>query len=69
MAIPLRDPSQRRNDLISLGEIGLRFDPGKGRIHCTREYNFTRGLCRSFDQKTTVCPPAGRAKILFSRVE
>ena len=42
-----------RWDLVSLGEVMLRLDPGKGRIHTTRffqawegggEYNVARGL-------------------------
>ena len=64
MAIQLRDPSQCRYDLISLGEIMLRFDPGEGRIRCAREfkvwegggeYNVARGLRRCFGLKTAVC--------------
>jgi 2-dehydro-3-deoxygluconokinase len=50
-------------DLISLGEIMLRFDPGEGRIHSTRnfrvwegggEYNVARGLRRCFGLRTAV---------------
>ena len=50
-------------DLISLGEIMLRFDPGEGRIHTARhfnvwegggEYNVARGLRRCFDMRTAV---------------
>ena len=52
-----------RYDLISLGEIMLRFDPGEGRIHTTRsfrvwegggEYNVARGLRRCFGMRTAV---------------
>jgi 2-dehydro-3-deoxygluconokinase len=51
-------------DLISLGEIMLRLDPGEGRVRTTREfkvwegggeYNVARGLRRSFGLKTAVC--------------
>jgi 2-dehydro-3-deoxygluconokinase len=64
MAIQLRDPSTCRYDLLSLGEIMLRFDPGEGRIRCAREfkvwegggeYNVARGLRRCFGLKTAVC--------------
>jgi 2-dehydro-3-deoxygluconokinase len=64
MAIQLRDPSRCRYDLISLGEIMLRLDPGEGRIRCAREfqawegggeYNVARGLRRCFGLKTAVC--------------
>ena len=50
-------------DLISLGEIMLRFDPGEGRIHTTRsfrvwegggEYNVARSLHRCFGMRTAV---------------
>ncbi len=50
-------------DLISLGEIMLRLDPGEGRIHSTRtfqvwegggEYNVARGLRRCFGLRTAV---------------
>lgn len=46
-----------RYDILSLGEIMLRFDPGAGRIHTARhfdvyegggEYNVARGLRRCF---------------------
>lgn len=52
-----------RYDLISLGEVMLRFDPGEGRIHTTRsfrvwegggEYNVARGLRRCFGLRTAV---------------
>lgn len=50
-------------DLIALGEVMLRFDPGDGRIHTSRqfqvwegggEYNVARGLKRCFGKKTAV---------------
>lgn len=52
-----------RYDLISLGEVMLRFDPGEDRIHTTRtfrvwegggEYNVARGLRRCFGLRTAV---------------
>jgi 2-dehydro-3-deoxygluconokinase len=53
-----------RYDLISLGEIMLRLDPGEGRVRTAREfkvwegggeYNVARGLRRCFGLKTAVC--------------
>src|SRR5664279_647013 len=50
-------------DLIALGEIMLRLDPGEGRVRTTREfkvwegggeYNVARGLRRCFGLKTAV---------------
>src|SRR6185295_5704265 len=50
-----------RFDLVSLGEVMLRLDPGEGRIHTTRsfnasegggEYNVARGLKRCFGLRT-----------------
>jgi len=46
-----------RFDIVSLGEVMLRLDPGEGRVHTTRtfqawegggEYNVARGLRRCF---------------------
>src|SRR6266704_3685129 len=51
-------------DLIALGEIMLRLDPGEGRVRTARqfmvwegggEYNVARGLRRVFGLKTAVC--------------
>src|SRR5205823_4820321 len=50
-------------DMIALGEIMLRLDPGEGRVRCAREfkvwegggeYNVARGLRRCFGLKTAV---------------
>ena len=50
-------------DLISLGEVMLRLDPGEGRIRSARtftawegggEYNVARGLRKCFKMKTAV---------------
>ncbi|MBZ5568430.1 MAG: sugar kinase [Acidobacteriia bacterium] len=50
-------------DLVSLGEVMLRLDPGDARIHTTRgfrawegggEYNVARGLKRCFGMDTTI---------------
>ncbi len=63
-----------RWDLLSLGEVMLRFDPGEGRIVNARsfqvwegggEYNVARGLRRCFGQRTAIATalvdnPVGR---------
>jgi len=50
-------------DLLAIGEIMLRLDPGEGRIHTARsfrvwegggEYNVARGLRRCFGKRTVV---------------
>lgn len=50
-------------DLLSLGEVMLRLDPGEGRIRTTRqfrawegggEYNVARGLKRCFGMRTAI---------------
>lgn len=52
-----------RWDIVSLGEVMLRLDPGEGRVHTTRsfqvwegggEYNVARGLKRCFGLEATV---------------
>jgi 2-dehydro-3-deoxygluconokinase len=63
-----------RYDMLALGEVMLRLDPGEGRIHTAREfkvwegggeYNVARGLRRCFGLRTAVCTafadnPVGR---------
>lgn len=57
----LRPAEECRWDLVSLGEVMLRLDPGEGRIATTRsfqawegggEYNVARGLKRCFGLRT-----------------
>jgi len=59
----LRPREECRYDLLSLGEVMLRLDPGEGRIATTRvfqawegggEYNVARGLRRCFGLRTGV---------------
>ncbi len=59
----IKSPGECRWDLVSLGEIMLRLDPGDGRVSTTRtfqvwegggEYNVARGLKRCFGMKTAV---------------
>lgn len=58
-----RNPKREgRYDAVSLGEVMLRLDPGKGRIHTAKkfrvweggEYNDARGLRRYFGVKSAV---------------
>jgi len=59
-------------DIISLGEIMLRLDPGEGRIRTTRrfrvwegggEYNVARGLRRCFGQRAAVVTAFARNEV------
>lgn len=58
--VKVRDPKDCRYDIVSLGEVMLRLDPGEGRIKTARsftawegggEYNVARGLSRCFGQR------------------
>src|SRR5436190_11127990 len=61
--LKIKDAASCRYDLVSLGEVMLRLDPGEGRIRTTRtfqawegggEYNVARGLRRCFGLRTAV---------------
>lgn len=61
--LALRPRSECRYDLVALGEVMLRLDPGDGRIATARsfaasegggEYNVARGLRRCFGQRTGI---------------
>jgi len=61
--LELRAESECRYDVLSLGEVMLRLDPGDERIHTTRtfrvwegggEYNVARGLRRTFGKRAAV---------------
>ena len=63
MSLSLKPASACRFDLVSLGEVMLRLDPGDTRIHTARsfrawegggEYNVARGLKRCFGLRTAV---------------
>ena len=63
MSLAIKQKSGCRWDLISLGEVMLRFDPGEYRIGTAREfrvsegggeYNVARGLKRCFGLETAV---------------
>lgn len=56
-SLKIKSKENCRWDIVSLGEVMLRLDPGEGRIHTTRsfqvwegggEYNVARGLKRCF---------------------
>jgi 2-dehydro-3-deoxygluconokinase len=63
MRLTIKPKSECRFDLVALGEVMLRFDPGDGRITTARsfqvsegggEYNVARGLKRAFGLDTAV---------------
>ena len=74
MSLKIRSKSDCRWDLVSLGEVMLRFDPGDRRVWTTRsfdvsegggEYNVARGLKRCFGLDTAIATaladnPVGR---------
>lgn len=62
--LDLRAAGSAKYDLIALGEVMLRLDPGEGRVRTAREfrawegggeYNVARGLRRCFGCRTAVC--------------
>ncbi len=63
MALDIKSSESCRFDLVSLGEIMLRLDPGEGRVRTARsfqawegggEYNVARGLRKCFGLRTGV---------------
>ncbi|HEX8629928.1 MAG TPA: sugar kinase [Catenuloplanes sp.] len=61
--LTIRPAAECRYDLVSLGEVMLRLDPGEGRVRTARsfrawegggEYNVARGLRRCFGLRTAV---------------
>ncbi|MGE9293283.1 MAG: PfkB family carbohydrate kinase, partial [Puniceicoccales bacterium] len=63
MAIDIKPKESCQYDIISLGEVMLRLDPGEGRVHTARqftawegggEYNVARGLRRCFGLRAAV---------------
>ncbi|WP_028044879.1 sugar kinase [Cellulomonas sp. URHE0023] len=62
-ALNIRPAAECRYDVVALGEVMLRLDPGEGRIRTARtfrawegggEYNVARGLRRAFDLRGAV---------------
>jgi 2-dehydro-3-deoxygluconokinase len=63
-ALNIKPAGSCRYDLIALGEVMLRLDPGEGRVRTAREfrvwegggeYNVARGLRRCFGRQTAIC--------------
>ena len=63
MSFEIKSKENCKWDLVSLGEVMLRLDPGEKRIHTTRsfnvwegggEYNVARGLKRCFGMNTAI---------------
>ncbi|MFV0253358.1 MAG: sugar kinase [Beutenbergiaceae bacterium] len=63
MTLSVRPAAECRYDVVSLGEVMLRLDPGEGRIRTTRsfrvwegggEYNVARGLRRAFGLRAAI---------------
>src|SRR5882724_5327272 len=63
MSLTIKSKDDCRWDLVALGEVMLRLDPGESRIHTSRsfqvwegggEYNVARGLKRCFGLDTTL---------------
>jgi 2-dehydro-3-deoxygluconokinase len=61
--LDVKAPSDCKYDILSLGEVMIRLDPGDERIHTTRtfrvwegggEYNVARGLKRTFGKQAAV---------------
>jgi 2-dehydro-3-deoxygluconokinase len=61
--IDLKSETECKYDILSLGEVMIRLDPGEERIHTTRhfrvwegggEYNVARGLRRAFGKRAAV---------------
>ncbi len=62
-ALEIKPAEDCRHDLVALGEVMLRLDPGDGRVRTARrfdawegggEYNVARGLRRCFGMRTAV---------------
>ncbi len=63
MTLAIKGADEARWDLVALGEVMLRLDPGEDRIHTARqfrawegggEYNVARGLRRCFGLRTAI---------------
>lgn len=70
--LTIRPADDCRYDVLSLGEVMLRLDPGEGRIRTSRqfqvwegggEYNVARGLRRCFGQRAAVVTAFARNEV------
>jgi 2-dehydro-3-deoxygluconokinase len=68
----IRPAAECRWDIVSLGEVMLRLDPGDGRIRTARrfdvwegggEYNVARGLSRCFGQRAALVSALARNEV------
>src|SRR4051794_29368261 len=64
MSLSVKPAGSCKYDLVALGEVMLRLDPGEGRVRSARhfnvwegggEYNVARGLRRCFGLRTAIC--------------
>jgi len=71
-SLKIRNAADCRYDILSLGEVMLRLDPGEGRIRTARrfkvwegggEYNVARGLRRCFGQRAAVVTAFSRNEV------
>ncbi len=74
MSLIVKPAETCRYDVLSLGEVMVRFDPGEGRIRNAREfkvwegggeYNVARGLRRCFGQRAAVVTGIARNEVGF----
>ncbi len=72
LKLAIKPAAECRWDILSLGEVMLRLDPGDGRVRNSREfwvwegggeYNVARGLKRCFGQRATVVTAAPRNEL------
>ena len=70
--LDIRPAAECRYDILSLGEVMLRLDPGEGRIRTARhfrawegggEYNVARGLRRCFGQRAGLVTALARNEV------
>jgi 2-dehydro-3-deoxygluconokinase len=70
--LKVKSASECRFDILSLGEVMLRLDPGEGRIRTARqfrawegggEYNVARGLRRCFGQRAALVSAFARNEV------
>src|SRR5262249_18027564 len=63
-ALKIKPRAKCQYDLVALGEVMLRLDPGQGRVRTARhfdvwegggEYNVARGLRRCWGLRTAIC--------------
>jgi 2-dehydro-3-deoxygluconokinase len=71
-SLQIRPSSECRYDVVALGEVMLRFDPGEGRVRTARsfrvsegggEYNVGRALCRVFGHRAALVTAIGDNEI------